>query len=61
MESISGTSSYLWAYPMMKIEVIKHGVYRHYTKLDAGESTESLPDNNVLFFGLIADYKGLMY
>jgi|AntRauMinimDraft_3_1070383.scaffolds.fasta_scaffold00516_8 glycosyltransferase involved in cell wall biosynthesis len=45
--------------PDEKIEVIKHGVYRHYTKLDAGESTESLPDNNVLFFGLIADYKGI--
>ncbi|SEH45456.1 Glycosyltransferase involved in cell wall bisynthesis [Halopenitus malekzadehii] len=45
--------------PEDKVVVISHGTYRYYEEVDNGEDTDSMPNNNVLFFGLLADYKGI--
>jgi len=42
-----------------KVVVLKHGVYEYYRNVDSGEEFEDSGDKNILFFGLIADYKGI--
>ncbi|MDT3435566.1 glycosyltransferase family 4 protein [Haloarcula sp. 1CSR25-25] len=42
-----------------KIAVLKHGVYEHYRNVDTGVRFDDPNKKNILFFGLIADYKGI--
>ncbi|ELK55384.1 group 1 glycosyl transferase [Haloferax sp. BAB-2207] len=45
--------------PKHKIKVLKHGVYQHYREVDKAEEVTDSNDQNILFFGLVADYKGI--